>query len=92
MLADHRLGSNGNPSLADHSDLSTWTTTDAVAIWHGYRYGVCGVSPGGGGFGVPAFQDRSLTLGLTVSAAQGVGKAESMYRSVPYFEYYFARP
>ena len=91
MLADYRFGSNGEPSLVDHSDLASWTMTDAVAIWHGYRYGVSGVSPDGSGFNVSIFQCRSLSMDMTVTVAEGAGKAESMYGAIPYFDYYFGQ-
>jgi len=91
MLADYRYGSGGNPSQSDHSDLAQWTETDAVAIWHGYRYGVEMISPGAEGFEMDVFQNRSLDLDMMISAAGGTGKEESMWGSVPYFESYFGR-
>ena len=38
-LADYRFGSNELPLLSSHTDLSQWSLTDVVVIWHGYRYG-----------------------------------------------------
>ena len=49
QLADYRFGSHQQPLKTDHSDVANWTISDAVAIWHGYRYGVPGISPQGGG-------------------------------------------
>ncbi len=91
MLADYRFGSGGAPSLTDHGDVAQWTVTDAVAIWHGYRYGVEMISPGAEGFEMDVFQNRSLDLDMMISAAGGTGKEESMWGSVPYFESYFGR-
>ena len=49
QLADYRFGSHQQPLKTDHSDVANWTISDAVAIWHGYRYGVPGISPQGDG-------------------------------------------
>ncbi len=91
MLADYRYGSEGNPSQSDHSDLAQWTETDAVAIWHGYRYGVKDVSPKGQGFKIETFQNRELSFDMTVQMAGGPGKEDSMRGSLPYFQRYFKR-
>ena len=45
MLADYRFGAERQPLLQSHADLSQWTLEDALALWHGYRYGVQNVSP-----------------------------------------------
>ena len=89
-LADYRFGENGSPSLADHSNISSWTLNDAVAVWHGYRYGVEGVSPGAEGFAMSTFQQRELSFDLMVEAAGGKGKSGSMNGAIPYFRYYYS--
>jgi hypothetical protein len=90
QLADYRFGSNGTPRLADHASLSKWTVTDAVAIWHGYRYGVPGVSPGGSGFEViDIFQNRrNSILQPNVFIGPG-GPVASARGSISSFVYYF---
>ncbi len=87
QLADYRFGSNGQPLAESHADFAEWTIADAVAIWHGYRYGVSGVSPYGMGVGftLEDFQNRNYTLDELISRATGVGAEESMYGSIPYF-------
>jgi len=63
QLADYRFGSNEQPLLTSHTDLSEWELTDVAAIWHGYRYGVPGLGPndfyGRGYKSLKDFQDRS---------------------------------
>ena len=52
-LADYRFGSNELPLLSSHTDLSQWSLTDVVVIWHGYRYGgasACGAKRPRAGF------------------------------------------
>jgi len=90
-LADYRFGSCGWPSLRSHAWLSEWTMTDAVAVWHGYRYGVKDISVRAIGFKLEDFQNRSLSLPLLIGVARGAGAEESMRGSIPYFEYYFSR-
>jgi len=46
QFADYRFGADDEPLQVDHSYLGDWAITDAVAMWHGYRYGAPGVSPG----------------------------------------------
>ena len=93
LLADYRFGTGGAPSRGSHADLSGWTMQDAVAVWHGFRYGVPGAAPGTArGFEtVEHFQNRSLALDMLVDMAAGIGKEGSMYGSVQYFQYYFDR-
>jgi hypothetical protein len=90
-LADYRFGSGGRPSASSHAGLAGWSVTDAVAVWHGYRYGVTNASPEGygRGFEVNNFQRMNLNLDMTADLATGPGKEDSMYGSIPYFEYYF---
>ncbi len=87
MLADYRFGNNGYPSLWNKSNLADWEIKDAVAVWHGYRYGVRTVSPGGVGFTLEDFQDRNYSLDQLISVAR-VGPI-SARRSVPIFQRYF---
>jgi RHS repeat-associated protein len=90
MLADYRFGSGGAPGRADHSDLATWSLTDAVAVWHGYRYGVQDVSPdGAAGYRLDRFQQRSTDMATTVNLAGGDDKIRSMYGAVPYIRQYW---
>ena len=91
QLADYRFGSNGQPLTTSHANLAGWTMTDAVAVWHGYRYGVPEVSHRGQGFrSLADFQDRSHTLHeLINSTVIGVGGAKSARDSVPIFLKYF---
>ena len=61
-LADFRFGSKGQPLQTSRASLSTWTISDAVAVWHAYRYGVPKISPGGVGFpSLEAFQKRGIS-------------------------------
>jgi hypothetical protein len=95
MLADYRFGQNSAPLQVDHPNLRDWTFTDAVSVWHGYRYGVPAVSPRGAqGFGeLSNFQNRNgfyVTL-LLDGTYQGIGASDSIRGSVPSFVYYFAQ-
>jgi RHS repeat-associated protein len=92
QLADYRFGSNRQPSTIDHSDLTKWTTADAVAVWHGYRYGVPDVSPGGSGFeSLTTFQDRSPRL-YQPGVFIGLGEPDkSAYGSIPSFLHYLQK-
>jgi RHS repeat-associated protein len=91
MLADFRYGSGGQPSLADHANIYAWRDVDFVAMWHGYRYGVDRVSPGGRGFDLEEFQNRSYSLQQLVDVAQGTGAVESIEASYIYLRYYMNR-
>lgn len=63
MLADYRFGSQ-----TSHANLQDWELEDAVAVWHGYRYGVPKVSPAGQGFtSQEAFQTRHVGLAVLIS-------------------------
>ena len=64
MLADYRFGAERQPLLQSHADLSQWTLEDALALWHGYRYGVREVSPSAEkyGFELKDFQTRGTDL------------------------------
>jgi len=92
MLADYRFGSRGEPLKTDHSDLSRWTVTDAIAIWHGYRYGVVGVSPPGAqGFdSVAEFQNRqpNFLTALDAGIFQGSGAGASVLGAVSIMTHY----
>ena len=90
VLADYRFGSNGQPRTTDHSNLADWTLADAVAVWHGYRYGVPDVSPGAEGFeDLKAFQNRSYKLEYLIDfVGLGSGARASMEGSEKYFKYY----
>lgn len=92
MLADYRFGQGGRPSKTDHSDLSAWTMADAVAIWHGYRYGVRPISPGGSGFrSLRDFQNRTLSYNGALAAGVYTGQGNpnmSIAGSVPIFNYF----
>jgi RHS repeat-associated protein len=92
QLADYRFGSNGRPLMQTHAILAEWTIVDAVAIWHGYRYGVPRVSPGGQGFlSLEDFQNRSYSLDKLVNdVVQGKGDPSNSARQVvPVFEALF---
>ena len=94
LLADYRFAPFclGLPLKRSHADLAEWTITDAVAVWHGYRYGVPGVSipEKGLGFGkLSDFQNRTLGLEELITIAKGVDKETSMRSSVSIFEKYF---
>ncbi len=86
QLADYRFGSGGEPLLSSHADLSQWTLEDAIAVWHGYRYGIHGVTPNWRGMLLQDFQDRGYDLDALVEVSMGVNKEESMYGAVPYFQ------
>lgn len=93
QLADYRFGSNRQPNMSSHSDLSQWKITDGVAIWHGYRYGVPDVSPNAQGFlSLEDFQNRSFTLEeLVQNVVRGPGAEKSASDSIPIFEKYFSQ-
>jgi len=93
MLADYRFGSREEPFLQPHADLSQWTPEDGLALWHGYRYGVEGVSPPAReyGFSLESFQARGTDLEGLIRLARGQGKEESILGAVPYFRCYFQR-
>jgi len=90
MLADYRFGSNRQPLTVDHADLSDWTLVDVAALWHGYRYGVPGVSPGAEGFAhLSDFQRRTYGVNtLMQKVAQGDAAAESLEEAIPFLAYY----
>jgi hypothetical protein len=96
-LADFRFGSNGLPHLTNHANLADWTIADAVAIWHGYRYGAPVASPPGQGLGfanIGAFQDRTKSLSELINnvvIGQGDPKS-SAAMSIPIFQKYFGLP
>jgi RHS repeat-associated protein len=95
QLADYRFGSNGRPLIQNHTILAEWMIADAVAIWHGYRYGVPRVSPGGQGFlSLEDFQNRGYSLDeLVNNVVQGRGNpSDSARRSIPIFEALFKIP
>jgi hypothetical protein len=88
LLADYRFGSDGQPQTTDHSTLSDWTLQDAIAIWHGYRYGVPDLTPGGEGFeSVESFQIRSHSLDELISTGiRGRGNPQESARgAIPIF-------
>ncbi len=94
QLADYRFGSNGRPTTTSHSNLTEWTITDAIMIWHGYRYGVPEVSPPGQGLGfkdLGAFQDRAKSLDQLIEEGllRGVDAYRSTHESISIFEKYF---
>ena len=95
QFADYRFGSNGRPLTTGHADLSEWTMADAIAIWHGYRYGVPGVSPSADEYGflkLEDFQDRSYSLDKLInSVLQGSGAQQSAWDAVPIFRKYLDR-
>jgi RHS repeat-associated protein len=91
MLADFRFGSGGQPSLNDNANIYSWRDADFVAMWHGYRYGVRNVSPGGQGFILGDFQNRGLSLSQLVEVAKGPGARESIEGSYIYLRYYLHR-
>ena len=97
QLADYRFGSDRNPLKIDHSNLADWMLTDAVALWHGYRFGVPGVSPPNMGLGfrrLEDFQDRTKTLPElinTVIIGNGNPKV-SAAQSIPIFQKFFEMP
>jgi hypothetical protein len=83
QLADYRFGSNEQPLTESHADLSQWTLDDGLAIWHGYRYGVPDVSPGGQGFReLIDYQDRTVALSVV---AIGDGAQGSITGAIPFF-------
>jgi hypothetical protein len=91
LLADYRFGNATRPLLASHRDLFAWTITDGLAIWHGYRYGVRGISPDGRGFkDIASFQDRSYTWesGISNHIFQGTDAELSIRGAVPIFRCY----
>jgi hypothetical protein len=92
QLADYRFGSDGQPNTSSHADLSQWMI-DAVAIWHGYRYGVPEVSVDPQGFkNLEDFQNRTYSLyELVTSVVQGAGAYQSASASIPIFEKYFSQ-
>jgi hypothetical protein len=91
QLADYRFGAGGVPLKMSHSNFSKWEMKDAVAVWHGFRYGVPGVSYGGIGFeDLATFQDRCYSLDeLINNVVKGPNAQESARGSVPYFSKYF---
>lgn len=93
QFADYRFGSNGYPSTVRHDNLSEWTMADAIAIWHGYRYGVPGVSPSASDYGFTSldkFQDRGFSLNELISSVlQGEAAQQSARDAVPIFRKYF---
>jgi hypothetical protein len=91
QLADYRFGSGGAPLQTSHSNLSKWEMKDAVAVWHGFRYGVRGVSYKGIGFdNVLTFQNRCYSLEeLINNVVKGPNAQESARGSVQYFRKYF---
>jgi RHS repeat-associated protein len=94
-LADYRFGSDELPLAVDHTRLSDWDLADAVAIWHGYRYGVPGVSPDGQGFeNLKEFQNRTYSLSELVGrVVKGNGNPHaSALGAVPIFMRFFAMP
>ena len=90
FLADYRFGEERQPSLASHADVGDWSMPDAVAVWHAYRYGVQGVGPEGSGRGFTLydFQNRDLSVDMTIAVAAGPGKDASMRESIPIFQRY----
>ncbi len=92
-LADYRFGSNGQPWIGWKGDLAQWTLTDAVAIWHGYRYGVRKVTPLGDGFrSIEQFQERSLSLDEFIDqnvVGQKGNPKQSARDSIQYFQAYW---
>ncbi|MGB8646733.1 MAG: RHS repeat-associated core domain-containing protein [Anaerolineae bacterium] len=101
-LADYRFGTGGSALQASHSSLWEWTITDAVAIWHAYRYGAPKASPEGQGLGFDTiydFQDKSLSLDAFItskvtkvkgSEVQVREAKDSARRSISIFQRYFA--
>ncbi len=88
QLADYRFGSNGDPLQTDHSDISAWSSTDVLALWHGYRYGVKGVSPSAEGWkNVRDFQNR----GPFVYAPGGTDAAMNIAGAVPFVSFWFGQ-
>ena len=88
QLADYRFGSNDQALTTSHANLSQWSLQDAIAIWHGYRYGVPEVSPGGAaGFeNLSEFQNRTYSLDeLIYSVVIGPGAQESTSNAIPIF-------
>lgn len=95
LLADYRFGSNDRPLLASHANLSGWTLADGVAIWHGYRYGVPRITPGGQGFrSLGEFQDRTLNLEefILLNIVGEKNPQESARASIQYFLAYWFMP
>jgi len=91
VLADYRFGTAAKPLMTPHNNLSEWTLTDGLAIWHGYRYGVPEISPGGQGFkDIESFQDRSYTwqTGILTHKFQGTDAEASIRGAVPIFRCY----
>jgi RHS repeat-associated protein len=93
QLADYRFGSDQQPNISNHADLSQWMIADGVAVWHGYRYGVPQISPGGIGFEfLEDFQNRTYTLDeLVTNVVRGPGAQQSASASIPIFEKYFSQ-
>ncbi|HRQ42702.1 MAG TPA: hypothetical protein PLD25_32720 [Chloroflexota bacterium] len=87
MLADYRFGSDGNPSLRSHADINQWTLQDGLAMWHGYRYGVDGVTPGGIGFtSIARFQDRDgMAYRSFLHSVNGPSAALNVTQTIQYF-------
>jgi hypothetical protein len=91
LLADYRFGTNKTPLMKPHNNLAEWTLTDGLAIWHGYRYGVRQISPGGQGFkDIQSFQDRSYTweTGILTQKFQGTDAEVNIRGAVPIFRCY----
>jgi RHS repeat-associated protein len=86
QLADYRFGSDGEPLLSAHTDLDQWTLEDAIAVWHGYRYGIHRVSPNWRGMLLQDFQNRTYDLDTMVGVSMGLDKEANMYGAVPYFQ------
>lgn len=91
QLADYRFGSSGQPLTTRHDDLQRWYIEDAVAVWHGYRYGVPQVSPASTLYGfssLEVFQDRGIRLNELLDSVVLIGPG-SARRSVPIFQRYW---
>lgn len=87
-LADYRFGSDRKPLTTDHADVGKWTLQDAVAVWHGYRYGVPDVSPKPAyGFeDLDDFQNRTFGINeLIFEVITGEDAHNSARFSVPIF-------
>ena len=91
-LADHRFGTfNGvtiTPAQHRHDDLSMWTVADVAAMWHGYRYGVIDLSPGGAGFLQEDFTNRAVSVEQLISIAQGNSGQQNIQQALPLIQWW----
>ena len=87
-MADYRFGSDGQSIQVNHSNVSKWALQDALALWHGFRFGVPLISPGGQGFrNIDDFQKRNVSSDFLIeNIIQGIDAKQSVRNAIPIFK------